>query len=68
MCSPSTYAISCPEHARLESEFRESRDRMRNLLRLRQLTGFEERALADQVAMTIARLKEHIAAHGCERP
>jgi len=41
---------------------------MRNLLRLRQLTGFEERALADQVAMTIARLKEHIAAHGCERP
>jgi hypothetical protein len=68
MCSPSTYAISCPEHARLESEFRESRDRMRNLLRLRQLTGSEERALADQVAMTIARLKEHIAAHGCERP
>ena len=68
MCSPSAYAISCPEHARLESEFRESRDRMRNLLRLRQLTGSEERALADQVAMTIARLKEHIAAHGCERP
>ena len=68
MCSPSTYAISCPEHARLESEFREARDRMRNLVRLRQLTGSEERALADQVAMTIARLKEHIAAHGCERP
>jgi len=41
---------------------------MRNLVRLRQLTGSEERALADQVAMTIARLKEHIAAHGCERP
>ena len=68
MCSPSTYAICCPEHARLESEFREARDRMRNLVRLRQLTGSEERALADQVAMTIARLKEHIAAHGCERP
>jgi hypothetical protein len=68
MCSPSTYAISCPEHARLECEFQEVRDRMRNLLRLRQLTRLEERRLADQVAMAIARLKEHIAAHGCERP
>jgi hypothetical protein len=68
MCSSSTYAISCPEHARLESEFQEARDRMRNLLRLRQLTRLEERRLADQVAMTIARLKEHIAAHGCQRP
>jgi hypothetical protein len=28
----------------------------------------EERRLADQMAMAIARLKEHIAAHGCERP
>jgi len=40
---------------------------MRNLLHLRKLTRSEERALADKVAMTIARLKEHIAAHGCER-
>jgi hypothetical protein len=67
MCSPSTYAICCPEHARLEREFQEARDRMRSLLRLRQLTRLEERALADRVAMTIARLKEHTAAHGCER-
>jgi hypothetical protein len=67
MCSSSTYAICCPEHARLEREFQETRDRMRNLMRLRKLTRSEGRALADKVAMTIARLKEHIAAHGCER-
>jgi hypothetical protein len=40
---------------------------MRNLLRLRKLTRQEEGRLADQVAMAIARLKEHIAAHGCKR-
>jgi hypothetical protein len=65
--SLSTYAICCPEHARLESEFQETRDRMRSLLRLRRLTRQEERRLADEVAMAIARLKQHIAAHGCER-
>jgi hypothetical protein len=67
MCSSSAYAICCPERARLEKEFREARDRMRSLMRLRKLTRSEERALADKMAMTIARLKEHIAAHGCER-
>jgi hypothetical protein len=67
MCCPSTYAICCPEHARLESEFQEARDRVRNLLRLRKLTRQEEGRLADQVAMATARLKEHIAAHGCKR-
>jgi len=67
MCSLSTYAICCPEHARLEDEYLQARDRMRSLLRRRQLTRQEERRLADQVAMAIARLKEHIAAHGCER-
>jgi hypothetical protein len=40
---------------------------MRNLIRLRTLTRQEERRLADHVAMAIARLKEHTAAHGCER-
>jgi hypothetical protein len=40
---------------------------MRNLIRLRRLTRQEERRLADHVAMAIARLKNHIAAHGCER-
>ena len=67
MCSFSTYAISCPEHARLEDEYLAVRDRMRSLMRLRQLTRLEERRLADEVAMAIARLKEHTAAHGCER-
>ncbi len=67
MCSLSTYAISCAEHARLEDEYLAARDRMRSLMRLRKLTRQEERRLADQVAMAIARLKEHTAAHGCER-
>ena len=76
MCSPSTYAICCPEHARLEDEYLQARDRMRSLMRLGKLAGVscfaaakdqELRRLADQVAMAIARLKEHTAAHGCER-
>jgi hypothetical protein len=67
MCSSSTLAIRCLEHARLESEFIEARDRMRSLIRLRDLTRAEKRQLAVQVAMAIARLKEHVAEHGCER-
>lgn len=67
MCSLSTLAISCPEHARLESEFLAARDRMRGLVRLRNLMPAEERRLAEEVAMAIARLKEHVAEHGCER-
>jgi hypothetical protein len=67
MCSPSTLAISCPEHARLEDEYLQARDRMRSQMRLRKLTRQEERRLADGMAMAISRLKEHIAEHGCER-
>jgi hypothetical protein len=67
MYSASGLAISCPEHARLESEFIEVRDRMRALMRLRKLEAAEERQLAVRVAMAIARLKEHVAEHGCER-
>jgi len=75
MCSLSTLAISCPEHARLESEFQEARDRMCSFLsgsrraadsRQRKLSRQQERRLADEMAMAIARLKEHIAAHGCK--
>jgi hypothetical protein len=67
MCSPAARAISCPEHVRLEEEYLAARDRMRNLLRLRALTRIEQRRLADSVAMAIARLKQHAAAHGCQR-
>ena len=76
MCSTSTYAICCvsrfaaarcKDHARLEAEYLAARDRMRSLIRLRTLTRREERRLADQVALAIARLKEHTAAHGCDR-
>lgn len=67
MCSASTLARCCPERARLEEEYSAARDRMRNLSRLRELNPAEQRRLADGVAMAIARLKEHAAAHGCER-
>jgi hypothetical protein len=67
MPSFSSLAISCPEHERLESEFLEQRDRFRALTRLRRLTPLEEKQLLDRVAMTIARLKEHAAEHGCQR-
>ena len=67
MCVFSGPAISCPEHARLESEFLEARDRMRGLVRFRRLSPDEERQLAVRVAMAIARLKEHVAEHRCER-
>lgn len=67
MCSATRLAIRCAEHARLESEFIEARDRMRGLVRLRKLESGEERQLAVRVAMAIARLKEHVAEHGCER-
>ena len=65
MCSASTLALCCPDRARLEDEYIAARDRMRNLLRLRQVNKPEQRRLADAVA--IARLKEHQAAHGCKR-
>lgn len=40
---------------------------MRNLMRLRKLSPSEERQLADKVALAIARLKEHLAEHRCQR-
>ena len=50
MCSLSTYAISCPEHARLEDEYLAARDRLRNFIHLRTLMQLEERRLADRVS------------------
>jgi len=58
--------VQCPEHARLEEEYLAARDRLRNLSRLRVLSRQDERRLADAVAVVIARIKEHTAAHGCE--
>ncbi|HXJ04717.1 MAG TPA: hypothetical protein VNH65_06445 [Candidatus Acidoferrum sp.] len=40
---------------------------MRGLVRLCKLEAGEERQLTVRVAMAIARLKEHVAEHGCER-
>ena len=75
MSSPSLLPMLCPEHARLESEYAEARDRLRRFLACRQwASGLhlaenreEERHLADQMALAIARLKEHVAAHRCKR-
>jgi hypothetical protein len=75
MCSPSTYAIccvsrfaaaQCKDHARLESEFQEARDRMRNLIRLRNgfmpLRFFRSERIIQMVIYSI-RYGEHSAAN-----
>jgi hypothetical protein len=41
---------------------------MRSQLRMRKLTRAEQRRLADEVGMAIARLKEHAAGHACKTP
>ena len=56
-------ARPCIECERLEAEFLEARNRLRNLTRLRRLTALEEKQLIDRVAMAIARMKEHEARH-----
>lgn len=67
--------MGCAEHARLKSEYIKARDvlmrsreaaDMRDRIWSGQLNR-EERELADRMAMAIARLKEHVAEHGCER-
>jgi len=65
MSSPSTAAVSCLQCVALEDSFLQARDRLRNLQRLRKLSPAEERRLIDDVAVAIARLKEHQAkGHG----
>lgn len=53
----------CPECERLQADFLEARNRLRNLSRLRKLSALEEKQLVDRVAMAIARAKEHEAGH-----
>jgi len=67
MCSLAILALCCPEHARLESEFLAARNRFCSRIQLANLSPTEERQLAVEVAMAIARLKEHVAEHGCQR-
>jgi hypothetical protein len=57
---------SCAECERLEADFLEAGNRLRNLSRLRKLSALEEKQLIDRVAMTIARAKEHEAGHRVE--
>jgi hypothetical protein len=66
-CVGASAAAQCAECERLEAEFLEARDRLRNLTRLRRLNGVEEKKFADRVAMVIARAKEHAAGRSCER-
>ena len=65
--STATLALCCPEHARLESEFIQARDRLRSLVRLRKLSPAEERQQAVDLARIIARQKQHVAEHGCHQ-
>ena len=62
-CVGGSAAAQCAECAGLEAEFLDARDRLRTLTRLRRLTAVEEKRLADQVAMAIARAKEHSRTH-----
>jgi len=66
-CLGGSAARQCAECERLQEEFLEARDRLRNLTRLRRLNAVEEKNLADRVAMAIARAKEHSAEHTRER-
>jgi len=75
MLSSLFVAVSCVSHSahqpcaeceRLEADFLEARNRLRNLSRLRKLSALEEKQLADRVAMAIARAKEHEARHDVE--
>jgi hypothetical protein len=59
--------LSCLERERLEEELTEARDRGRNLSRLRQLTGPERTALDRREQAAQIRLRDHDAAHGCQR-
>ena len=56
----------CAECERLEADFLDARNRLRNLTRLRKLSALEEKQLADRVALAIARAKEHEAGHDAE--
>jgi len=62
-CVGGSAAAQCAECERLEAEFLEARDRLRTLTCLRRLNAVEEKRLADGVAMTIARAKEHSGTH-----
>jgi len=65
-CVSQAASRPCMECERLEAEFLEARNRLRNLTRLRKLNAAEEKQLVDRVAMAIARAKEHEAEHNCE--
>ena len=61
MSSPSTAAVSCLQCVALEDLFLQARDRLRNARRLRSLSPAEDRRLTDDVALVIARRKQHEA-------
>ena len=60
----SLLALSCPKCKKLEADFLEARNR---LLQSRRAAGTREKQLMDQVAVAIARAKEHQGTHGGER-
>jgi hypothetical protein len=65
-CVSQAASRRCAECEKLEAEFLEARNRLRNLAGLSKLNVAEEKQLVDRVAMAIARAKEHEAGHNCE--
>src|ERR1051326_5585594 len=54
MCSTSTYATCCTEHARLEGKFQEARDRLRRSLRSREISRFHFAATLGEEVRSLA--------------
>jgi hypothetical protein len=62
----SAFGLSCLERDRLADELGEAQTRGRNLTRLRKLTLAERVSLEQRENLAQARLRNHVAEHGCQ--
>jgi hypothetical protein len=62
----SAFGLSCLERDRLADELGEAQTRGRNLTRLRKLTLAERISLEQRENLAQARLRNHVAEHGCQ--
>ena len=60
------FGLSCLERDRLADELGEAQTRGRNLTRLRKLTLTERVSLEERENLAQARLRSHVAEHGCQ--
>jgi hypothetical protein len=58
--------LSCLEQERLSDELGEAQTHGRNLTRLRKLTVPERTSLEQRENLAQARLRNHVAEHGCQ--